>query len=92
MATIKVNKTFTMSIEQVRLGIEKLGEQLQKEQGMKYSWESENKALFQHKAAKGFICIKEDCVELELKMGMLYSAMAPLLKSKIQEMADQYIQ
>lgn len=92
MATIKLNKKFTMPIEQVREGIDKLGESLQKEQGMNYHWESDNKALFKHKAAKGFICIKDDCVELELKMGMLYAAMAPLLKSKIQEMADQYIQ
>lgn len=92
MATIKLSKKYTMPIDQVRLGIEKLGEQLQQEQGMKYSWESENKAVFKHKAAKGFICIQDDCVELELKLGLLYSAMAPILKSKIQEMADQHIQ
>lgn len=91
MATIKLNKKFTMPVEQVREGIEKLGESLQKEQGMKYRWESDNKALFQHKTAKGFICIKDDCVELELKVGLLFSAMAPLLKSKIEEMANQYI-
>lgn len=92
MATVKVSKKFTMPIDKVREGIDRLGESLQAEQGIKYHWESDTKALFQHKAAKGFICIKDGCVELELKMGLLYSAMAPLLKSKIQEMAEQYIQ
>ena len=91
MATIKISKKFTMPVEQVREGIDKLGESLQKEQGMQYHWENNTKAVFQHKAAKGFVCINIDCVDLELKMGLLYSAMAPLLKSKIQEMADAYI-
>lgn len=91
MATIHFKKTFTMSHDEVRQGIEKLGQALQKDQGMSYQWENDNKAVFQHKAAKGFVAIKGNEVQLELKLGMLYSAMAPLIKSKISEMADKYI-
>lgn len=91
MATIHFKKAFTMSLDEVRNGIEQLGKALEKDQGMKYSWENDNKVVFQHKAAKGYVAIKGNEVELEMKLGMLYAAMAPLIKSKISEMAEQYI-
>jgi len=91
MAKIHIKKAFTMSHDEVREGIEKLGQAMQQEQGMKYQWSGDDKVLFEHKAAKGFIQINSDSVELELKVSFLYSAMAPVMRNKIEEVANRYI-
>jgi len=91
MATIQFEKPFAMSPEEVRAGIEKLGQSLQQQQGIQYRWENDDRVVFQHKAAKGYIQIHAAKVELEIKVGMLYSAMAPMMRSKIKEVADKYI-
>lgn len=91
MAKIQLKKSYTMSREEVRQGIEKLGQSLQKDEGMKYHWQGDDKVIFEHKAAKGFVQINSDSVEIELKLGMLYSAMAPLLRNKMHAVADKYI-
>ncbi|HEY9032583.1 MAG TPA: polyhydroxyalkanoic acid system family protein [Pseudomonadales bacterium] len=91
MSTVHFKKAFTMNLEDVRHGIEQLGQGLQKEHGLKYHWEGQHKAVFQHKAAKGHIAIKGNEIQLELKLGLMYAAMAPLIKSRIAAMADQYI-
>lgn len=91
MATIHYKKAFTMSIEEVREGIEKLGQGLQSH-GLKYHWENAERAVFSHKGGKGFIVIKGNQVELELKLqGFKYAAMAPLIKNRIVSMAEEYI-
>lgn len=91
MATVQLKKTFTMAHDEVRHGIEQLGQGLEKEHGLQYRWESDNKAVFQHKAAKGHIAISGNEVHLVLKLGMMYSAMAPIIKSRISAMAEEYI-
>lgn len=91
MATIQLKKAFTMSLVEVREGLEKLGAGLKEAQGMEYHWEGENKVAFSHKSGKGHVEIKGKEVVLELKLGMLYSAMAPMVKSKLTELADEYI-
>lgn len=91
MATVHFKKVFTMGHDEVRHGIEQLGQGLQKEHGLKYHWESDNKAVFQHKAAKGHIAIDGNEIHLVLKLGMMYAAMAPVIKSRITAMAEEYI-
>lgn len=91
MATIEYGKPFTMTQDEVRLGIEKLAQNLKQDQGMEYRWENENKVSVKHKAAKGFVEIRGNEVYLELKLGLLFSAMAPMFRSKIKEVADKYI-
>lgn len=91
MATVKINKPFTMSLDEVKKGMEEIAEHLKTDQGMKYRWASEEKIEFSHKSGKGSLQIRGQELLLELKIGLLYSAAAPLIKAKVKQFADEYI-
>lgn len=91
MASIEIKKAYTMSKTEITEGLEALAKKLQKKQGIQYQWENDEKIAFKHKAAKGSIVIKETEIVLQLKLGILYAAMAPMFKKQIQSYADQYI-
>lgn len=91
MAKVKITKKFTMSIDEVRAGMQDISQRLADEQGMKYSWVGDDRVEFSHKTGKGSLQIKGSELLLELKIGMLYSATAPMVKKKISEFADTYI-
>ena len=91
MAHIRIEKPFTMPLNEVQLGIEKIAKSLEKNQGMSYSWVTDDKVEFSHKAGKGSIAIEQNQLVMQLKIGMLYSAVAPVVKKKVQEYADKHI-
>lgn len=91
MAKVKLSKSFTMSLDEVREGIQKLADGLQEQQGMKYEWKGSDRIEFSHKSAKGFLQIEGNELVLELKLSMLYAAMASTVKKKITELADEHV-
>ena len=60
-------------------------------QGMNYQWEGQDRIVFNHKSGKGFVEIRGNELVLELKLGMMYAAMAPVVKSKITALANEYV-
>ena len=91
MAKIEINKAFTMDLDEVRAGMEKMAESLKSEHGMQYQWDTDDSISFKHKAGKGSLRIVGNELQLSLKMSMLYAAMAPVVRSRINEWADEYI-
>ena len=91
MAKIELRKSFTDDLEAIRRGIERLGDELKNEQGLSYRWVNDDRVEFKHKSANGYIQIENNELVLKMKLGMLYSAMAPMIKSRIKELADQHI-
>ena len=91
MAKVKLSKHFTMNLEQVRNGMQEIADHLASEEGMKYRWVNEDRIEFSHKSGKGSLQISGSELKLELKIGMLYAAAAPLIKKKIMGFADEYI-
>ncbi|CAA0119459.1 Uncharacterised protein [BD1-7 clade bacterium] len=91
MAKVKVTKPFTMPFDDVLEGIERIANDLNKEHGMSYSWVSQQKVEFSHKAGKGFLAIEGSNVVLEMKISMLYAAMAPIVKKRVEQFAQEYI-
>jgi putative polyhydroxyalkanoate system protein len=75
----------------VREGIDKLGQSLQAEHGLLYTWQSADRVEFKHKMAKGFLVIESEQLVLELKLSMFYAAMAPIVKKRIVELADEFV-
>lgn len=78
-----------MSLQQVREGVERLGQELQNEHGLKYQWQGDDRVNFNHKAVKGFVEIQDNKLILELKVGMLYVVMVPLIKKQLVEFLDE---
>ena len=91
MSRIHLTKKFTMTLEEVRVGLEKLGAGLQESYGMEYKWEGKNKVAFKHKAGHGHVEIRGDELVLDLKLGLMYSAMSSMVKKRITELADEYV-
>ena len=92
MAKVRISKVFTMPLDQVVEGMERIATELNKEHGMKYAWVSEQKVEFSHKAGKGFLAIEGTELILDMKISLLYAAMAPVVKKRVLEFADEYIQ
>lgn len=91
MSDIHIEKSFTMSLDELKQGIEKLAQQLQSEHGLQYQWDNDNQVSFKHKAAKGKVEIVGDVVQLSFKLGLLYKPMAGMIKSQINTLADKYV-
>jgi putative polyhydroxyalkanoate system protein len=91
MAKIEVTKNYSDDITAIREGIEKLGQDLQREHKLNYTWVNDDRVEFKHKSASGFIQIEAEQIVLKMKLSMLYAAMAPVVKARINELADQYI-
>lgn len=92
MAKIELTKTFTNDLDEIRAGIERLGHDLKVEHKLNYSWVNDNRVEFKHKSASGYIQIEGDVLVLKMKLSMLYAAMAPVVKKRIAELSDKYIQ
>ncbi len=91
MAKVEVNKTFTMSIEEVTKGMQEMAESLASEHGMNYRWEGDSEISFKHKAGKGSLKIVGQELRLSIKLSMMYSAMAPVIKKRIVDWSEEYI-
>ena len=91
MAKVKVNKRFTMDVEQVRKGMQDIADHLQAEEGMSYQWMNDDRIEFSHKTGKGSLQIAQGELQLELKISMLFAAAAPMVKKKVLAFADEYI-
>lgn len=91
MSDIHIERTFTMPVDELKQGIEKLAQQLQSEHGLKYQWDNDSQVSFQHKAAKGQVQISGDTVQLTFKLGLLYKPMAGVIRSQINALADEHL-
>lgn len=91
MAKVRLTKPFTMCIDEVRQGMQDIAQRLQDEQGMSYKWVGDDRVEFSHKTGKGSLQVEGKVLVLELKIGLLYSAAAPMVKKKVMEFADKYI-
>ncbi len=91
MSKVQLKKKFTMTLDEVHEGLEKLGAGLKESFGMDYKWEGKNRVSFSHKYGKGHVDIQGNELVLEIKLGMMYMAMAPMVKKRITELADEYV-
>lgn len=91
MSKVSITRQFTMPVEDVKSGMQTLSDGLKKDHGMHYEWVSDTQISFKHKAGKGDIHIEGDEVHLNLKLSMLYAAMAPVVRKRVNDWADEYI-
>jgi putative polyhydroxyalkanoate system protein len=90
MAKFSVNKTFTMSKEEVREAAEQLAEQLKADHGLKYYWQGDS-VKFSRSGIDGVLKIEADAIRLDVKLGLLASAFERPLKKAMNEYLDKYV-
>ncbi|MCK5881724.1 MAG: polyhydroxyalkanoic acid system family protein [Sinobacterium sp.] len=92
MSKVSIIRPFTIDIDEVKVGMQTLADGLKSEHGMVYEWVSETEISFKHKSGKGNLKVVGDEMHLNLKLTIFYAAMAPIVKKRINDWADEYIQ
>lgn len=91
MSKVSITRSFTIELDEVKAGMQTLADGLKKEHGMQYKWVSETEIDFKHKAGKGNLKVVGNEMHLTIKLSFLYSSMAPVIKKRINDWADEYI-
>lgn len=90
MSRIHVERSHALSHEVVREKAEKLAERLAREYDVRYQWRGDT-LEFKRSGADGTIEVGTDKVRVEVKLGLLLSAMGGMIKREIEKALDEYL-
>ncbi|MBU1329578.1 MAG: polyhydroxyalkanoic acid system family protein [Gammaproteobacteria bacterium] len=88
MAKITVEREHALGREAARAKAEQLAERLAREFDVTYQWQGDT-LLFKRSGADGSIAVSDDRVRVELKLGLLLSAMSGIIKREIEQVLDK---
>ncbi|NQD94707.1 polyhydroxyalkanoic acid system protein [Pseudomonas sp. CrR25] len=88
MATIDVQRPHSLGRAAARAKAEQLAERLAREYAVRYRWSGDT-LEFKRSGADGSIEVGEDNVRVQLKLGLLLSAMSGSIKREIEEVLDK---
>jgi len=91
MARISVERPHALGREGAREKAEQLAERLAREYDVRYRWNGDT-LEFKRSGADGSIAVGEDRVHVQLKLGLLLSAMSGSIKREIEEVLDKSLQ
>ncbi|MCO6059705.1 polyhydroxyalkanoic acid system family protein [Pseudomonas sp. MOB-449] len=90
MARIHVERSHALGREAVREKAEKLAERLAREYDVRYQWRGDT-LEFKRSGADGLIDVSDSRVRVEVKLGLLLSAMSGSIKREIEKALDEYL-
>ena len=88
MAKITVEREHALGLEAARAKAEQLAERLAREFDVTYQWQDDT-LLFKRSGADGSIAVSDNRVRVELKLGLLLSAMSGSIKREIEQVLDK---
>lgn len=91
MSRINIQRPHSLGRETARARAEQLAERLASEYHLSYRWAGDS-LEFKRSGASGRIEVGDDCVEIELKLGLLLSAMGGSIKREIERTLDASLQ
>ena len=91
MAVIKTIRKHQLGADAVRDKVEQIAQKLQKDLDASYHWEGST-LKFNRSGASGHIAVSDDQVEVEVKLGMLLSALKGTIEKTLNEELDQRLQ
>ncbi|BBP85894.1 MULTISPECIES: polyhydroxyalkanoic acid system family protein [Pseudomonas] len=90
MARINVERSHSLGRTAVRAKAEQLAERLAREYDVRYQWRGDT-LEFKRSGADGQIEVSDDKVNVEVKLGLLLSAMSGSIKREIEKALDEYL-
>ncbi|WP_342243687.1 polyhydroxyalkanoic acid system family protein [Pseudomonas sp. OTU5201] len=90
MSRIHVERFHSLGHEAVREKAEKLAERLAREYDVRYQWRGDT-LEFKRSGAEGAIEVSSAKVRVEVKLGLLLSAMSGSIKREIEKALDEYL-
>ena len=91
MASIQINKEFTMPEDELRGMIDQLATKLTDELQVECSRQSDRCLDFKRSGAEGQINISDQAVDLSLRLGLMFSAFRGPIEESIHEFIDENI-
>ncbi len=88
MARITVERSHTLGREGARAKAEELAERLAQEYAVRYQWNGDV-LEFKRSGADGSIAVGDDSVRVELKLGLMLSALSGTIKREIEKGLDE---
>lgn len=88
MARITVERSHTLGRAGARAKAEALAERLAREYDVRYQWKGDV-LEFKRSGADGSIAVADNSVKVELKLGLLLSAMSGTIKREIEKGLDE---
>ena len=90
MAEFRLTKPYTMPREDVRRAAEGLAERLQREHGVRSSWEGDSVRI-KGAGVDGRLSFHDGVVDVSVRLGLLASAFQGLLKAEVQRYLDEHV-
>ena len=88
MSVIKVSRQHSLDVDTVRERVEAIAQKLHKDLGADYHWEGD--ALrFSRPGASGHIAVTDSDLQIEVKLGMLLSALKGAVERTLNEELDK---
>lgn len=91
MSRINIHRSHQLGRDAARARAEALAERLAREYDVSYHWNGET-LEFKRSGADGRIEVGEDSVDVELRLGLLFSALGGRIKSEIERTLDKSLQ
>jgi putative polyhydroxyalkanoate system protein len=91
MSRITVERTHSLGLAVAREKAEALAQRLASEYDVKYRWSGDT-LEFKRGGADGTIAVGDSSVRVELKLGLLLSALGGTIKREIEETLDKHLQ
>ncbi len=88
MSRISVARHLTLGLEQARGKAQALAERLASQYQVKYRWVGDT-LEFKRSGADGQIAVSADQVSVQLKLGLLLSALGGTIQREIEEVLDR---
>ena len=90
MAMIKLKRRHTLGAKKARSTVEALAKKLKKDLDAEYHWEGST-LQFKRSGATGHIAVKDQELEIEIKLGMLLSPLKGKIEKTIKDEIDQHL-
>ena len=91
MSRIRVERSHCLGRESAREKAQHLAERLASEYDVRYRWNGDT-LEFKRSGADGTIAVGDDSVRVELKLGLLLSALGGTIKREIEQTLDKHLQ
>lgn len=90
MATVEITREHNLGKETARERAEKLADKLARKLDAKCSWEGDE-LTFKRSGADGIIRVSDELVEVTVKLGLMFTPMAGVVKGEIEKALDKYL-
>jgi len=88
MATIHFVRNHSLDNKHIRQEVEHLAEKLSDELSIDYQWDN-NRLIFKRTGANGFIDIRKDEIEIEIKLNLVLTPIKGTIEKSITSYLDE---